>query len=181
MIPVSLLAALFIFTACQDATKSPPVARQAVLPDSADQMLFGIWFLLNDAGVRRAEVRADTAFMYDENTRTEMKQLKTDFYSPTGEKSGRLTGLTGTYSSRLGTMEARGNVVVVTTDGRRLETPHLRYDPSRNEVTSDSAFTLTRGTEQMQGVGFISDPDMKNIRVLTGMKAFGKSVVIPKK
>lgn len=172
---------LGVLGACHETTQAPPVAKHAAIPDSADQLMFGVWFLLTDAGVKRAEVRADTAYLYDESTRSDLRKVKTDFFKVTGEKDATLTSLTGTYSSRLGTMEARGNVVVVTTDKRRLETPQLRYDPGRNEITSDSAFVLTQTDRRLEGIGFISDPNLNNIKVLRNMKAFGQQVTIPKR
>jgi hypothetical protein len=56
-------------------------------------------------------------------------------------------------------MEAFGDVVVVSTDGKRLLTPHLRFDQARNLVRSDSAFTLIEGSRRSEGLGFESDPN----------------------
>ena len=167
--------------ACQETTKAPPVVEKSVMPDSADQMMFGIWFTLTDAGVKRAEVSADTAYMYEDNTRTDMRKVKTDFFTTTGAKNATLTSKSGDYNSRLGTMEARGDVVVITTDGRRLTTPQLRYDPARNEVSSDSAFVLTeKDGRKVTGIGFVSDPDMNNIRIHKAARASGQQVDVPK-
>lgn len=92
-----------LLAACQETTQTPPVAKSAAIPDSADQLMFGVWFLLTDAGVKRAEVRGDTAYLYDESTRSDLRRVKTDFYKTTGEKDATLTSLQGSYSSRLGT------------------------------------------------------------------------------
>ncbi len=173
------IVSALLLGACQGASPAPPVAKSAVIPDSADQMMYGV-VPKDDAGVRRAEVRADTAYMYDQNTRTDLRKVRTEFFKVTGEKNATLTSLTGQYNSRLGTMEARGMVVVVTTDGRKLESPHLRYDPGRNEISSDSVFILTQTDRRVEGVGFISDPDLKNIKVLRNAKAFGQEITIPK-
>jgi hypothetical protein len=62
-------------------------------------------------------------------------------------------------------MEARGNVIVISEDGRRLETPQLRYDPGRNEISGDSAFVLTRPEDVVSGIGFVTDPDLTRIRM----------------
>ena len=178
---VAGLVAIAVLGACQETTKAPPVEQKNVMPDSADQMLFGVWFLLSDAGVKRAEVNADTAYMYEDNTRTDMRKVKTDFFTTTGTKNATLTSKTGDYNSRLGTMEARGNVVVITTDGRRLETPQLKYDPSRNEISSDSAFVLTEKDGRVaKGVGFTSDPDMNNVRIHAAAQGLGQKVTVPK-
>ena len=56
---------------------------------------------------------------------------------------------------RSGIMEGRGNVVVISTDGRKLETPQLRFDPGRNEISSDSSFVMTTPTDIVTGIGFL--------------------------
>jgi LPS export ABC transporter protein LptC len=144
-------------------------------------MLFGVHFNLTDSGVRRAELQSDTALMYNENTRTELKRVVTTFFTLMGERDATLNARAGTYQIQIGSMEARGDVVVVSNDGRKLETQQLRYDPTRNEISSDSAFTLTTADGVVKGIGFVSDPNMKNIRILRGAKSFGRSVTIPKR
>jgi LPS export ABC transporter protein LptC len=162
-------------------TQAPPVAAQSLLPDSAEQMLFTVELLLTDAGVRRASVKADTLLMYDDATREELRKVTARFFTNAGEQEAVLTSDQGSHSSRLGTMEARGNVVVVSSEGKKLESPHLRYDPSRNEISSDSAFTLTEGERVTKGVGFVSNPDMTNIRILAAAQVTGQQVKIPRR
>jgi hypothetical protein len=73
-------------------------------------------------------------------------------------------------------MLARKNVVVVSEDGRRLTTPELLYSQQLNQISSDSAFVLTDPTRRLEGVGFRSDPDMKNIRILKGASGLARGV-----
>ncbi|HEX6941690.1 MAG TPA: LPS export ABC transporter periplasmic protein LptC [Gemmatimonadaceae bacterium] len=167
-------------TACGD-TQAPPVASQTLLPDSAEQMMFGIELMLTDAGVRRASVKSDTLLMYDDATREELRKVIARFFTTAGEQEAVLTSDQGTHSSRLGTMEARGNVLVISSEGKRLESPHLKYDPTRNEISSDSAFTLTEGERVTKGVGFVSNPDMTNMRILAGAQMTGQQVKIPRR
>jgi len=174
------LWAVVLLSACLDV-QEPPTARAVPLPDSADQMLIGMSTIVTEAGVRRADLRSDTALMYEDNTRTELRKVNAVFYTATGTKDATLTAREGTYNMRLGTMEARGDVVVTSTAGRRLTTPQLRYDPGRNEVSSDSTFRLTMPDGRvLSGVGFISDPDLNSVRILKDPKATGARVTIPK-
>ena len=169
-----------LVAACRGASAPPLQATTAA--DSADQVLFGVHFFVTDAGLRRAEVRADTALTYEDNTRTELRKVDATFYKVTGEKDATLTSRQGSYNSRLGSMEARGDVVVKSTEGRTLASPHLRYDPSRNEVTSDSAFVLTeRSGRVIRGVGFVSDPNLNAVRVLRGAQSTGNTVTLPRR
>jgi LPS export ABC transporter protein LptC len=171
---------LGVVAACQD-TQAPPLAREMLLPDSAEQMLFGVSLILTDGGVRRAIVKSDTLLTYDDNTREELRVVTATFFTTSGEQDAVLTAREGLHSSRLGTMEARGDVVVTAADGQVLNTPHLKYDPSRNEISSDSAFTLTEGARVTKGVGFVSNPDMTNMRILAGAQVTGQDVRIPRR
>ena len=150
--------------ACSEGTAPPPLSRSP-LADSADQLMFGIETLLTDRGVLNARLEADTAFFFDENTRIELRGVHLTFYTRTGERNSVLTSREGTYNMRQSKMEARGNVVVVSEDGRRLTSQQLRYDQTRDEISSDSAFVLTEPDRRIEGIGFTSDPNMDNVRV----------------
>jgi hypothetical protein len=72
-------------------------------------------------------------------------------------------------------MVARHDVLVTTTDGKRLTTQELNYNEQTNQVSSDSAFVLTEPDRQVRGVGFVSDPELTNFtvkRVMTGSGTF---------
>jgi LPS export ABC transporter protein LptC len=152
--------------ACSGEGTAPPQATGTPAAcGECDQIMFGISTLLTDRGVRNAELQADTAFFFDENSRIEVRGVKLTFYTRTGERNSVLTSREGTYNTRQSRMEARGNVVVVSEDGRRLTTEQLKYDQVRNEISSDSAFVLTEPGRRLEGIGFTSDPNMNNIRV----------------
>lgn len=174
-----LSLALTTAIACRETTTQATRAP-ATTADSADQTMFGVQFFVTDAGLRRAEVKADTAYMFEENTRTELRAVKATFFQTAGDKDSDLTSKQGTYNSRLGSMEARGDVVVNSVAGRKLTTPHLRFDPTRNEISSDSTFELReRNGRILRGVGFISDPDLNAVRVLKGFQSSGNKVTLP--
>ena len=66
-----------------------------------------------------------------------------------------------------------GNVVITTTDGKRLTSPHVRYSQSSNEVSSDSAFTLVESGKTISGIGFRSDPQLNQFQILRGARGRG--------
>lgn len=169
-----------VAAACGD-TQGPPVIHRNLIPDSAEQILFHIELTLTDEGIRRAVVKSDTLLTYEDNTREELRNVTARFFNAAGEQEAILTSLQGAHNQRLGTMEARGNVVVVSKEGKQLNSPHLKYDPNRNEISSDSAFTLTEGERVTKGVGFVSNPDMTNMRILAAAQVKGAEVRIPRK
>ena len=104
-----------------------------------------------------------------------MRGVKSHFHNREGDRTTVLTSRAGTYNTRIAKMEARGEVDVVARDGRRLQTSQLRYDQAGNQISGDSAFILTQpGGRRLEGVGFVSDPDMRNVQVLHATQgAFG--------
>jgi hypothetical protein len=76
-------------------------------------------------------------------------------------------------------MVARDSVIVVTEEGRRLVTPELKYDQALNQISSDSAFVLTEPGRSLSGIGFRSDPNMQNVRILKTKSGTTGSVTLP--
>jgi LPS export ABC transporter protein LptC len=172
-----LVATGLVAGACKKVVEPPAVAANP-RADSADQVMYGARAILTDKGLMRAELLGDTAYFFDDNTRIELQNVRTTFFTAQGAKSAVLTSKEGTYRTQ-GSMEARGNVVVVSEDGRRLTTPQLRYDQQRDEISSDSSFVLTEPGRRVEGIGFVSDPNMKNIRILKTTSGSTGRVTIP--
>ena len=153
--------AVLLTVACQGGAR--PTATQSVL-DSADQVLIGMTHYVTETGLQRARVRADTAYFFSATQSAEMRNVHITFYDVAGVETSTLTAQEGTYHWRTGDMEGRGNVVVVTKDGRTLKSEVMRYSQGRNEVSSDRPFVFEGpGGQHIQGEGFTSDPEFKNL------------------
>jgi LPS export ABC transporter protein LptC len=174
LVVIGLFAAA-VSLACTNK-KLPPVEAHDPLADSADQVMYPARFNLTDQGLQRAHVDADTAYFFDDNNRMELQGVHATFYTVTGAKDAVLTSRHGTTNTRTNNMIARKDVVVVSEDGRRLTTSELIYNQQKNEISSDSAFVMTEPNRRLAGVGFRSDPNMKNIQILSGTKVIAKGV-----
>ena len=176
--PITLVVTACAFlAACHSDKVAPKVG--GTLADSADQVMFGTRFNLTSDGVLRAELQGDTAFFFDDNTRIELSHPDVTFFTTTGAKNAVLTARHGQYRTQSGQMLARGDVVVNSVDGRRLTSPELKYDQNRNEISSDSAFVLTGPDRRLEGIGFRSDPNLQNVRVLNTQSGTTGTLTIP--
>lgn len=174
---LALLAASV--TACREA-QTPKTGTSASMVDpAADQVVFGSRTLVTEGGLRRVEVFSDTALFYDDNTRMDMRVVRGIFYNSSGNKDAIMTARTARYLMRDQNLQARGNVVIISVDGRRLETEFLKYDKAVNQISSDTAFTLTEEGREVTGIGFVSDPDMNNLRILRSSRAKARGVKVP--
>jgi LPS export ABC transporter protein LptC len=175
MRPLALVLAVFALAlaGCAPQGSAPPVKTSGSLADSADQVMLNVRSLLTDKGVQRGEMFADSAYIFDDNTRFELRVVRTTFNTSTGVKDGTMRADRGRYSLRQQVLEGFGNVVITTTEGKRLTSPHVRYSQASNEVSSDSAFTMVEPGRTLSGIGFRSDPQLTHVVVLKGARGQG--------
>ena len=179
-VAVALVAALTA-SACTSAGEgTTPGSDGPALLDSADQIAFGFRTLVTDGGLLRAEIFADTAIFLDQSTRASLRNVHGDFFGATGAKEATLTARVGSLNTRSNVLEAWGNVVITSVDGRVLKTPMIRFIQSQNQVSSDSAFVLTEpGEKEISGVGFRADPSLNAVEVLKVRRGRGGTFKVP--
>jgi LPS export ABC transporter protein LptC len=171
------LAGCVLVLACEDPGAKPVTTVQAV--DSADQVLEGFSHWVTKDGIRRSEVQADTAFFYENTQVTQLKNVRVVFYDLNGKESSTLTAKAGTYRWQDGSMQANGTVVVISPDGRKLQTDTLKYDNATNTISTNTHFIMDRGTDHLEGDSFRSDPDFKNVVTNKPVGRAGDGVLLP--
>ena len=165
------LLCAWALSACDSGVKPTATISAA---DSADQVMQNMSHYVTNDGIQRAHVRADTAYFYSPSQTAELRNVHITFYDTRGDQTSTLTSREGTYHWRSGDMEARGNVVVVRTDGATLHTEVIRYSQAKNQVSSDRAFIFDEPTRHIEGEGFTSDPDFKVVTALRPKGTGGK-------
>ena len=160
ILPTLFFGALMVWS-CGGGVK--PTATTTVA-DTADQVLIGMTHELTVDGIRRARVRADTAYFFQQSQTAELRNVHVTFFSNAGDETSEMTAREGTYHWITGDMEGRGNVVVVgKSDGRTLRTEVMRYKALKNEVSSDQAFVFDAPGRHIEGEGFVSDPNFTDV------------------
>jgi LPS export ABC transporter protein LptC len=99
------------------------------------------------------------------------RDVAIDFYDSEGRKYSRLTAREGTVQQPQNDMEARGKVVVTTTDGVRIETESLRFLNRQGRIVSDEYVRLERNGDVVTGIGFESDPSLEHFAIKREVKA----------
>ncbi len=172
-----LMLAVVASVGCEETGARPTTTITAA--DSADQVLEGFSHYVTHEGVRRTRVEADTAYFYENTQLTDLRRITVTFYDIKGEVSSTLTARRGLYRWQDGSMEAEGDVLVVSPDGRRLRTEVLRYDNAANTISTDRPFTFDRGAEHLEGNSFRSDPDFRNIVTDRPRGVAGEGMLLP--
>lgn len=170
---LACVAGVVAAAACSSKGTAPPVQGGGSMADSAEQVMVNVRTLLTDHGIQRGEMFADSAYVFDENTRFELRKVRATFNTTTGVKDGTMVGDRGRYNTQQQILEGFGHVVITTNSGKKLTSPHVRYSQLANEVSSDSAFTMVEPGRTLSGIGFRSDPQLTNVTVLKSPKGQG--------
>ena len=150
--------------ACGKPKPDVTAAVEAVA-DTADQVMFGLTQYITQNGVRKAYLQADTAFIYENAGKADLRKVRVTFFGDAGDTASVVTGKLGSYDWHSGRMEAREDVVVLLNNGGRLTTSLLRYDQMANQVSTDKPYTYVGPDQSASGpVGFTTDPSLSMFR-----------------
>lgn len=166
--------------ACGQASEPVAVADH---PDmQADNVIENVRHWMTRDGVRHALLTADTAYMYQDSSKADMRHVHVTMYDDNGAQSGELTAKAGTLDTRSEAMTARGNVVLTLSSGaREIRTEELHYDPQTGRIWSDVQTTSIEKGTTVVGSGFTAETgpggELKNVQV-RNPRATGKGVEI---
>jgi LPS export ABC transporter protein LptC len=175
-ITIVTVSAVAAAGACTE-TKGPPVSPKSDA-DTAEQVGFGVRTLLTANGVQKGELHADTMYVYNDQTKFDFRNARVKFNTETGAPNGTMRADRGIYDTRTQILEGFGNVVVTTLDGKKLTSPHLKFNQLVNEVASDTTFQMVAGNRTQSGVGFKTDPNLSRFTCLRSCRTTG-TVLLP--
>jgi LPS export ABC transporter protein LptC len=146
--------------------QSPEVVASAAAQSMrADQVMFGVQQFITQDGIRRGVLNADTAYVFEDSGKVDVRKVRLNMFNETGKSAANLTSKAGTLDTRTQGMIARGNVVLITADGQKINTEELHYDPNAHRVWSDVTTTMVQNGGPLTGDGFTADDQMRNIKI----------------
>lgn len=130
-------------------------------------VVFGMLSYVTDSGVREGRIEADTAFLFEETSSADLRQMTIVFYDEAGAETATVSGVQGEWNRETNLMVAKGDVVLlIHADSSRIESAELHYDPEADRIWSDSATTRTLADGSVtSGTAFESDMSFENIRI----------------
>lgn len=153
------LFAAFLAASCGTQDTEETAARPEDIPT---QIVESLVLRETESGLLRWVLWADRALRY-EGQPTQLESMRIEFYDESGSAvQSTLTAHGGTVNEETRELLAQGDVVVVTSDGVRLESPELRWDPEVNKITTETPVQITEGENVLLGRGITSDIHLKS-------------------
>jgi len=144
---------------CSGGKKLSSSGTSGELPDNeVDQF----YVTETDSGRPQWTMFAQHAATYQARDLVTVRGVRIDFFDEKGLKSSELVAREGELYQRTRDMTARGNVVLMTTEGWRMSTEEMHFLNSRRKMTSDKLVRVEKEGTILEGVGFESDPNLQH-------------------
>jgi len=157
--------AALLFFGCEEKTV-PSVISTIDSRTLPQQESWNSTIVVSDSGRISAIIVAGYIRVSDLSQQTQMSQgVKVRFFDHEGKQTSILTSDEGSVDESNNNLEARKNVVVVSSDSSRMTTEQLFWDNQRQLIYTPEYVQIKTVKERMQGHGFESDQSLKNYRV----------------
>ena len=157
---------IIIFTiACSEKTDHNQLGKGADYPD---QESWGVTIILTDSSIERARVKSGHLEKYYEAQHIMLDQVvKADFFDKNQNHVAVLNSVRAEVNQKTNDMKAIGDVVAISDSGITLYTDTLFWNARREQMYSrDSVMITTLEKDTLYGVGFESDSDLQNWKIL---------------
>lgn len=160
-----ICAVILSFFGCEEKTQ-PSIISTVDSQTLPQQESWNSTIVVSDSGRISAIILAGYIRVTDVNRQTQMSQgVKVRFFSREGKQTSILTSDEGSVDETSNNLEARKNVVVVSSDSSHMTTEQLFWDNQRQLIYTPAYVQITTLKEKMQGHGFESDQSLKHYRV----------------
>lgn len=151
----------------EPSNTASPGAKAKRVPE---QQFFDYRLIESEAGVRQWVLQSEKMLKYAGEKQVNLVDLHMDFFK-NGEHFSVLTADSGRANLSTKDIHTWGNVVVVTDDGRILETEELFFDNERQLIHNDVFDRFTQDGDVLTGIGLEATPDLEYIEIKQNVEA----------
>ena len=143
-----------------------------------DQESWRVNIILTDEGLIRAKVRSGHLEKYNEKEFIMLdSSVIVDFYDDKEQHTSVLNSNKAEVNQKSNDMKAIGNVVAISDSGITLFSETLIWDSKEEKLhTKDKIMITTLESDTLYGVGFESDSDLKNWKIINPSGVTGRDL-----
>jgi LPS export ABC transporter protein LptC len=129
-----------------------------------ENQFFDYKLIETDSGIRQWVLKSDEMQKFPGQTDVLLINVTMDFFRE-GEHFSVLTADSGLANPTTHNVHSWGSVVIVTNDGRKLETEELFFDNKTELIHNDVFDRFTRDGDVITGIGLEATPDLEYIEI----------------
>ncbi|HMU96510.1 MAG TPA: LPS export ABC transporter periplasmic protein LptC [Elusimicrobiota bacterium] len=146
------------------ACGGPAAPAGALAPAMPDQVIRDFVMDTYQGSERSWSLRSPRADIYDDDHRVELSAPRLRFYEK-NRPSSSVTAARGRLDTATRDLWAGGGVVLVSTEGARLESEWMRFDSLADRLVSTAPVVITRGRSRVRGIGWEATRDLSTIEI----------------
>jgi LPS export ABC transporter protein LptC len=145
----------------ETAGTAPETAADAAYPE---QKFYDYRLIETEAGVKQWVLDSDEMLKWADRSDVTLVRVNMDFFRE-GEYFSTLVSDSGIANLQTNDVFVWGDVVVTTSDGRRLRTSELHYTNSDGLIRNEVFNVFDRGQDVITGIGLEATPDLDYIEI----------------
>ena len=151
--------------ACSGGSEELQLAKGIDYPD---QESWGVTIILTDSSIERARIKSGHLEKYNQGQHIMLDDIvKVDFFDKKQLHVAVLNSKKAEVDQKTNDMKAIGEVIAVSDSGITLYTETLFWNAKNEKMsTIDSVMITTLENDTLYGVGFESDSDLQNWKIL---------------
>ncbi len=169
---ISLILFFILFYACE--SKMAPPRTDLKSGEIPDQESWNSSVIFSDSGNVKAILKAGHISVFNSKAYTLIDSGAIVDFFKTGEKVSTLTSKSGKVLDVSKDIEMYDSVVVVNKEGSVLKTSKLYWNNKLQKVSTDVFVKITTSKEDIEGIGFESDQNLKNYTIYKVTGIFSK-------
>lgn len=164
------LMALLAGCGAEPETGGPDKADSVAVAVTPEQELFDYRMIESNAGVKEWVLQSADMKKFPGQRDMVLSEVHMDFFRE-NEHFSVLDADSGRVNVQTHDIHTWGHVVVLTDDGRRLETEELSFSNESGLIYNDVFNRFTRQSDVMTGIGLEATPDLEYIELKEDVKA----------
>lgn len=161
---LATVLALALSCGCGPDRESSGEQQQGATGPLPEQVVYDYQLIESEAGVRRWVLDSDRMTKFPGREDVDLVRVAMDFFRQ-GEYYSTLVSDSGRANLQTHDVFVWGDVVVTTSDGRRLRTSELHYGNQDGLIRNDVFNVFDHGSDVMTGIGLEATPDLDYIEI----------------
>ena len=172
----NLIGAIIIFLLINGCSKESPNEELSKGVDFPDQESWGVTIILTDSSIERARVKSGHLEKYNQKQHILLdKNVEVDFFDKKQKHVAVLNSFKAEVDQKTNNMKAVGNVIAISDSGITLFSETLTWNSKEEKLhTKDKIMITTPDADTLYGVGFESDSDLRNWKIINPSGVTGR-------